>query len=221
MLDDFKRLWETRFLDDLSVEVSDYIFENGVVGKLVTYHLEERQRIKVVDYDGATKVDRSAIEDRLKEKNLQIRLDSFIDPGVLRGVAATVRNLYAEKGYQFAEVTPEIRETGAAKTVNVTFHVTEGPRVAIRGQHLIDEGANCPERMIFRNALLRRHIAEHRVGLGVGSSHARPAVVRAIARSCISRRHASAVRYLKSLGAKSCRARRQVSHSCAVSGDSK
>jgi len=89
MLDDFKRLWETRFLDDLSVEVSDYIFENGVVGKLVTYHLEERQRIKVVDYDGATKVDRSAIEDRLKEKNLQIRLDSFIDPGVLRGVAAT------------------------------------------------------------------------------------------------------------------------------------
>jgi outer membrane protein insertion porin family len=132
MLDDFKRLWETRFLDDLSVEVSDYVFENGVVGKLVTYHLEERQRIKVVDYDGATKVDRSAIEDRLKEKNLQIRLDSFIDPGVLRGVAATVRNLYAEKGYQFAEVTPEIRETGAAKTVNVTFHVTEGPRVAIR-----------------------------------------------------------------------------------------
>jgi len=32
--DDFKRLWGTNFLSDLSVEVTDYVFANGVVGKM-------------------------------------------------------------------------------------------------------------------------------------------------------------------------------------------
>src|SRR5678815_4650955 len=50
MLSDFKRLWATNFLDDLSIEVTDYTFPNGTVGKIVTYHMEERERVKIVDY---------------------------------------------------------------------------------------------------------------------------------------------------------------------------
>src|SRR6187402_1724746 len=53
--DDFKRLWATNFLDNLSIEAADYTFSNGVVGKLVTYQLEERQRVKNVDYVGSKK----------------------------------------------------------------------------------------------------------------------------------------------------------------------
>ena len=33
---DFKRLWATGFLSDLSIEAADYTFSNGVIGKLVT-----------------------------------------------------------------------------------------------------------------------------------------------------------------------------------------
>lgn len=37
ILEDFQRLWKSGA--DLSVEVQDYLFSNGVVGKLVAYHI--------------------------------------------------------------------------------------------------------------------------------------------------------------------------------------
>ena len=79
--DDFKRLWATNFLDNLSIDADDYTFSNGVVGKLVIYNMEERQRVKIVDYAGSKKVETSKIDEKLKEDNAQIRLDTFIDPG--------------------------------------------------------------------------------------------------------------------------------------------
>src|SRR5712671_38515 len=51
--EDFQRLWGTNFLDNISVETQDYTFSNGVKGKLVIYNLEERQRVKIVDYTGS------------------------------------------------------------------------------------------------------------------------------------------------------------------------
>ena len=130
--EDFKRLWATNFLDDLAIRVEDYKFSNGVIGKLVVYDMEERQRVKIVDYEGLNKVDQSKIEEALKEKNINIRLDSFIDPGLIRRVTGVVRELYAAEGYQFAEVRPDIKDVeGGTKLVHVTFHVTEGPKVKI------------------------------------------------------------------------------------------
>ena len=46
---DFKRLWATNFLDDLSIDVKDYRFSNGVIGKMIVYDMEERQRVKIVE----------------------------------------------------------------------------------------------------------------------------------------------------------------------------
>jgi outer membrane protein insertion porin family len=130
---DFKRLWATSFLDDLSIEVRDVRFENGVIGKIVVYNMEERQRVKIVDYVGSDKVDQSKIEDALRDKGIQIRLDTFIDPGLIRRVAGVVREQYAGQGYMFAEVKPTVKEVpGAAKTVHVTFNISEGPKVRIR-----------------------------------------------------------------------------------------
>jgi outer membrane protein insertion porin family len=130
--EDFKRLWATNFLDDLSIRTEDYVFSNGVVGKMIVYDMEERERVKIVDYEGLKKVDQSKIEEKLKEKSIVIRLDSFIDPGLIRRVTGVVRELYAAEGYQFAEVQPEIKPVeGGPKLVHVTFHVTEGPKVKI------------------------------------------------------------------------------------------
>jgi outer membrane protein insertion porin family len=130
---DFRRLWGTHFLDDLSIELQEYVLSNGVAGKVVVFRLEERQRIKIVDYEGLSRVSRSAIDDKLKEKHLELRLDSFIDAGLLKQVSSVVREVYADKGYQFAEVKPVVKPIeGAAKLVNVTFNVSEGPKVAIR-----------------------------------------------------------------------------------------
>src|SRR5258705_9436385 len=84
--EDFTRLWGTNFLDDLSIETQDYVFSNGVVGKLVTYHMEERERIKLVDYEGSKKVERTKIDEKLPEMTISLRLDSFRDDTAIRRV---------------------------------------------------------------------------------------------------------------------------------------
>jgi outer membrane protein insertion porin family len=132
LVGDFRRLWATSFLDDLAVEVRDVRYANGVLGKLAVFNMEERQRVKIVDYVGSTKVSHSDIDEKLKEKGISIRLDSFIDPGTVRRVAGVVRELYAEKGYQYAEIKPEIKPVaGGPKTVHLTFNIDEGPKVRI------------------------------------------------------------------------------------------
>jgi outer membrane protein insertion porin family len=130
---DFHDLWGTGFLDNLFVEADDYKFPNGTVGKVITYNMEERQRVKIVDYVGSKKVEVSKIDEKLKDANAQIRLDTFIDPGLIRKVSGIVRDMLREKGFQFAEVTPEIKEiSGGPKLVHVTFNMDEGPKVKIR-----------------------------------------------------------------------------------------
>ena len=144
---DFKRLWATNFLDDLSAETFDYVFTNGVVGKVILYNMEERQRVKIVDYVGSKKVEMSKIDEELKKKGIRIALDSFVDPGLVKQVAAVVRDLYAEKGYEYVTVKPEIKAVSSAtKTVNLSFHITEGPKVRIKsvdflGNTAIGDGA--------------------------------------------------------------------------------
>ncbi len=139
---DFKRLWGTNFLDNLSVEVTDYQFPNGVIGKLVAYNMEERQRVKIVDYVGSKKIEQTKIDEKLKENNSIIRLDSFLDPGVIKRVTTTIREMLAEKGYQFAVVTPEIKPIGGGpKLVNLSFHIDEGPQVRIRDIEFVGNGA--------------------------------------------------------------------------------
>jgi hypothetical protein len=44
ILEDFQRLWNNLALSDLSIDIRDFQFSNGVVGKLVTYNITERKR---------------------------------------------------------------------------------------------------------------------------------------------------------------------------------
>jgi outer membrane protein insertion porin family len=156
ILDDFKRLWNTNFLDNISIDVRDYRFSNGVIGKLVTYNLEERQRVKIVDYTGSKKVEVSKIDEKLKELNSQIRLDTFIDPGLIKKVEGVVRDLMKEKGFQFANVTHEITEMpGGPKLVHLTFKMDEGPKVKIRSIEFVGNQA-------VSDGSLKRHMKENK-----------------------------------------------------------
>src|SRR5499427_8977343 len=131
--DDFQRLWNTGFLDNLWIERQPFIFNNGVEGQLITYHMEERQRVKIVDYVGTKEVETSKINERLKDAMSEIRLDTFVDPGLVKKVSNLVRDMLKEKGFQNAEVTPEIQPMpGGPKIIHLTFHMSEGPKVKIR-----------------------------------------------------------------------------------------
>jgi outer membrane protein insertion porin family len=142
VLDDFKRLWATNFLDDLKIDVKDIPFDNGVIGKHVTFVMEERQRVKIVDYEGSKKIELSKIDEKMKEANALIRLDSFIDPGLVGKAKAVLLEMLAEKGYQFASVTPEIKPMpGGPKLVHLTFNVIDGPKVKIRNIEFVGNKA--------------------------------------------------------------------------------
>jgi outer membrane protein insertion porin family len=156
MREDFKRLWGTNFLDNLSVEVEDYTFSNGVVGKLVTYNMEERQRVKIVDFTGSKKVDSAKIDEALKNNNAQIRLDTFIDPALIRKIEGIITEMLKDKGFQSAEVTHEIKEVaGGPKLVHITFNMSEGPKVKIRRVEFVGNKA-------VSDRSLRRRMKENR-----------------------------------------------------------
>jgi outer membrane protein insertion porin family len=139
--DDFKRLWDQGFLDDLSIEVNDYVFPNGVIGRVVSYHIEERERIKTVRYDGSKEADRTKIEEQLRERSLVIAADSFVDEAKIRRVSTVVADLMREKGFN-PTVTWKLEPVDpASKTVNLTFQIEEGPKQKIKNVEFIGNEA--------------------------------------------------------------------------------
>src|SRR5678815_3178963 len=154
--DDFKRLWGTNFLDNLSIEVNDYVFPNGVVGKIVLYDMEERERVKIVDYQGSKNIDRTKIAEQLKEKGIELRLDSFLDENILHRVDAVLAGMMAEKGFTNAEVSHKVTPVaGGPKLVNVTFNVSEGPKIKIRKVDFVGNTA-------FSDGRLQRRLKENK-----------------------------------------------------------
>jgi outer membrane protein insertion porin family len=158
---DFWKLWRTEFLEDLWIEVIDEPFENGVMGKHVVFHYEERARVKVVDYvaaqeDEKLKVDVSKIEEKLREENIAVRLDSFVDEASLRKVIGVIRELYAEKGFNDATVTTERAPVvGGSKLIHLTFKIDPGPKVEI-AEVLFDGN------QAFSDGKLRRQMAHNK-----------------------------------------------------------
>jgi outer membrane protein insertion porin family len=131
--EDFRRLWATNFLDDLSVEVLDHVFANGVIGKLVIYHLEERQRLRLVSYQGNTAISITDIDEKLREQDLALRLDSFLDERRVSRVKDVIRRLLSEKGFLDSRVTHEVTTLpGGPKLVSLTFTIDQGPTYRIR-----------------------------------------------------------------------------------------
>ena len=132
VLADFRRLWATGFLDDLSIDVTDVPYENGVIGKHITYNMEDRDRVRIVEYLGSDKLNRAKIEEVLIEIEAVIQLDTFIDSLQLNKVKRILRELLAEDGYHSPEITQEITAVaGGPKRVRVVFNIVDGPQTKI------------------------------------------------------------------------------------------
>jgi outer membrane protein insertion porin family len=137
--DDFRRLWDTGFLDDMRVDVLD-----GERGKNIVFTVKERKRIQIVDYRGSKALTTSNIEDKLKEKEAAIRLDSFYDPAKARRVEAIIREMLTEKGRPFATVKHDAKAVGGAGQ-QVSFIIDDGPKAKVReiefaGNSVFDDG---------------------------------------------------------------------------------
>ena len=132
LLEDFQRLWDTDFLNDLKIEIIDDPYPNGVEGRRVMFLMEERDRVRFVTYEGSDEFDQSEIDKALQSTGIELRLDTRIGPGIMRQVEGVLRQMFAEKGYQFAEITHEIEPADiGTKLVRLTFHIDEGPKVQV------------------------------------------------------------------------------------------
>ena len=129
---DFYRLWDTGFLDDLSIQVVDDPYPNGVIGKHAIFHLVERPRIRIVTFEGSTAVKRKDIDTAMQDMNVEIRLDSFLDLRTVKRVETLVETMFSANGYQFSDVRHEITslETGT-NAIKLTFFMEEGPKVQV------------------------------------------------------------------------------------------
>jgi outer membrane protein insertion porin family len=125
--EDFRRLWDTGFLEDLVLHVDD----SPTGGKIVTFQVDERKRIQFIDYRGSKAVSSTAIEDELKKREAALRVDSFFDLGRVRRVEAIITQMLAEKGRPFAKVKHETKPVGSGG-VQVSFVIDEGARIKVK-----------------------------------------------------------------------------------------
>jgi outer membrane protein assembly factor BamA len=107
--DDFRRLWDTGFLEDLQLDVVD-----GQTGKIVRFRVVERKRIQIVDFRGSKELTTTTIEDELKKQDAKIKLDTFYDITKARRVEAIIREMLLAKGRPFATVRHENKNVGGA-----------------------------------------------------------------------------------------------------------
>ncbi len=125
--DDFRRLWDTGFLDDLVLEAR----EGAAGGKIVSFRVSERKRVQIVDFRGSKALTTSTIEDEIKKRDLALKIDTFYDPAKARRVEEVIKEMLARKGRPFAKVTHDAKTIGASGQ-QISFTVDDGPKVKVK-----------------------------------------------------------------------------------------
>lgn len=118
-------LWSRGLIDDIQVE--EQATDGGVTVRVI---LRERPLLRSVEYEGLKKLNRSDVEDRIDEERIRVREGVPLESGELRRLERALVDLYAEKGYRFAEVSHTLEEVGVGE-VRVQFAVDEGDKVKI------------------------------------------------------------------------------------------
>jgi outer membrane protein insertion porin family len=124
---DFMALWNTGRYDDIRVET-----EPGKTGKILRFILTERQVIRSITYPGLKSLTVSEVLDRFKERKVGLSIESVYDPAKVQRAKVVLQEYLGERGRQFAEITPEIRQLPPS-SLAIAFNVNEGPKVKVGG----------------------------------------------------------------------------------------
>ncbi len=130
---DFIALWNTGRFDDLQVEKEKA--PNG--GIILRFVVTERRTVHTIDYTGNKSISKSEILDRFKDRKVSLSPESQYDPGKVQRAKNVLQEYEAERGHQYATVTPQIRQVPPGG-VDVTFAIDEGPKVKVG--HIIIDG---------------------------------------------------------------------------------
>jgi outer membrane protein insertion porin family len=122
---DFMALWNTGRFDDIVMEK-----EPGTTGYIVRFLVTERRVVRSIKYDGMKSITVSEILDRFKERRVGLSVEQQYEQARVQRAANVLKEYLAERGRQFAVVTPEIRQIPPS-SIEVTFKVVEGAKVKV------------------------------------------------------------------------------------------
>ena len=124
--DDYRRVWDTGFVEDLTLDVRP-----GQEGKVIVYFVVgERRRIQIIDYRGSKALTTTAIEEELKKREVEVKIDTFYDLGKARRIETILREMLAAKGRPFATVKHDAKSVGGAG-LQLSFVIDEGPKANV------------------------------------------------------------------------------------------
>jgi outer membrane protein insertion porin family len=130
---DFIALWNTGRFDDLRIEK-----EKGPSGGIILrFIVTERRTVHTIDYTGNKSITKSEILDRFKDRKVNLSPESQFDPGKVQRAKNVLQEYLAERGHQYATVTPQIRQVPPGG-VDITFAIDEGPKVKVG--HIVIQG---------------------------------------------------------------------------------
>ncbi len=147
LMNDFKRLWGTGFLSNLQIKADE-----TPAGFDVTFVVEEKPLIKVIEYTGNKKISTDDIQTKLKDDNIVIRIDQPYDPFLAKKVSNSIDKLMLEKGLQFGSTSFKTETTGES-FAKLIFVVDEGPKVNIG--EIVFEGNK-----VFTSSKLRKQMKD-------------------------------------------------------------
>jgi outer membrane protein insertion porin family len=123
----FKSLWDRGLFEDISIESED----GPAGGKVLIVKVRERPVLTSVTYEDNKVATRTQIEDRLRERDIPLKLGKPLDMGTVFFAESAIRDLLAEKGFLDAIVEAEIqRVTETSKAVH--FKITPGGKTRIK-----------------------------------------------------------------------------------------
>jgi outer membrane protein insertion porin family len=122
---DLITLWNTARFDNIEVTR-----EAGQTGWIVTFVVTERPVVRTIKYDGLKSITTSEVLDRFKERRVGLTPESTYDRNKVQRAQVALQEYLAERGRQFATVTPDLQPFPPS-SLNIVFKVDEGPKVKV------------------------------------------------------------------------------------------
>ena len=141
---DFMVLWNTNKFDDIRLER-----EAGETGWIIRFVMTERPVVRTIKYEGNKSISLSEILDRFKERKVGLSVEQQYDQNKVQRAKIVLQEYEAERGHQYATVTPEVHRVPPS-SLEIVFRVDEGPKVKV-GQIAIEGNNAFGDRVVIRS----------------------------------------------------------------------
>ncbi|MGH9457270.1 MAG: outer membrane protein assembly factor BamA [Thermoanaerobaculia bacterium] len=122
----FLNLWQTGLFDDIRVEA-----EQTEGGALVRVIVSERPRIGAIEYRGNENLTLTKITEALDKASIDLHIGNTVEQTLVRRAAETIRETYAENGYEGVTVEPALEDMVTPGEKRIVFNITEGIKAKV------------------------------------------------------------------------------------------